>query len=338
MSGVLWRLGAFLTVCGIGAFVLLSVFAELRFNAEKTYRAEYVNVSGLESGNFVRIAGVEVGKVKDISVNSDNLAVVEFSVDDSVVLTEGTRAAVRYDNLIGGRFMELLDGPGDVRPLAAGQTIPAGRTEPALDLDALIGGFRPLFRALDPEKMNALTGQLIQALQGQGPTIGSFLSQTASLTNSLADRDELIGQVIGNLQTVLGSLADESDRFDDTVDTLAQLVHALAERKEDVSASIVSTNAAAAGIAGLLEQSRPAIKPVVEHANRVATTVLADKDYVDDLLKTLPDTYRALNRMALHGDYFSFYLCDAILKVNGKGGQPVYVKLAGQDTGRCAPK
>ena len=35
----------------------------------------------------------------------------------------------------------------------------------------------------------------------------------------------------------------------------------------------------------------------------------------------------------LYGDYFGFYLCDAVLKVNGKGGQPVYVKLAGQDTG-----
>jgi hypothetical protein len=36
--------------------------------------------------------------------------------------------------------------------------------------------------------------------------------------------------------------------------------------------------------------------------------------------------------------YFGFYLCDAILKVNGKGGQPVYIKLAGQDSGRCTPK
>ena len=42
-----------------------------------------------------------------------------------------------------------------------------------------------------------------------------------------------------------------------------------------------------------------------------------------------------LARNGLYGDYFGFYLCDAILKVNGKGGQPVYVKLAGQDTGRC---
>ena len=52
----------------------------------------------------------------------------------------------------------------------------------------------------------------------------------------------------------------------------------------------------------------------------------------------LPDKYRELNRQAMYGDFFSFYLCDLVLKLNGKGGQPVYVKVAGQSTGRCAPK
>ena len=66
--------------------------------------------------------------------------------------------------------------------------------------------------------------------------------------------------------------------------------------------------------------------------------MLADHDYVDDLLNTLPDAYKALSRQGMYGDFFTFYLCDAVLKVNGKGGQPVYVKLAGQSTGRCTPR
>ena len=58
----------------------------------------------------MRIAGVEVGKVKTISVDPDAIAVVEFSTDDTVMLTEGTRALIRYDNLIGGRYLELAGG------------------------------------------------------------------------------------------------------------------------------------------------------------------------------------------------------------------------------------
>ena len=59
---------------------------------------------------------------------------------------------------------------------------------------------------------------------------------------------------------------------------------------------------------------------------------------MENLIDKLPDKYRALERQAVYGDFFSFYLCDLALKVNGKGGQPVYIKLAGQDTGRCAPR
>jgi phospholipid/cholesterol/gamma-HCH transport system substrate-binding protein len=65
---------------------------------------------------------------------------------------------------------------------------------------------------------------------------------------------------------------------------------------------------------------------------------MADHDYLDNLINTLPDKYRVMDRQAMYGDYFSFYLCDVVLKLNGKGGQPVYVKVAGQPTGRCAPK
>ena len=96
-----WRLGLFLTVCAVGAFVLLSVFAQLRFGPSKTYGAEFLNVSGLRDGDIVRIAGVEVGKVQSITVNRDSTVRVEFSADDTVVLTEGSRAEIRYDDLIG---------------------------------------------------------------------------------------------------------------------------------------------------------------------------------------------------------------------------------------------
>ena len=77
---------------------------------------------------------------------------------------------------------------------------------------------------------------------------------------------------------------------------------------------------------------------MVHEADRTADAVLADRDYFDRFLDTLPDAYRMLNRQGLYGDFFSFYLCDLVLKLNGKGGQPVYVKVAGQDTGRCTPR
>jgi phospholipid/cholesterol/gamma-HCH transport system substrate-binding protein len=338
LAQTVWRLIAFFVVCLIGVFALLTIFAQLRFEPTNVYKAEFANVSGLENGNFVRVAGVEVGKVKRISIGAGSIALVEFSVDDSVTMTEGTKAAIRYADLIGGRYLSLEEGPGETKRMNAGATIPLDRTDPALDLDALIGGFRPLFRALNPDQVNALAGQLVAIFQGQGPTIDTFLAQTATLTNALADRDHLIDQVIGNLDTVLGSLGDQSKQLDKAVDSVSQLISGLAARKSDVSTGVAHLSAASRTVADLLDQTRPLLQNVVHQSDRATSIMVADHDYLDKLLQGLPDVYQVLARQGLYGDFFSFYLCDLILKVNGKGGQPVYVKLVGQSSGRCTPK
>jgi phospholipid/cholesterol/gamma-HCH transport system substrate-binding protein len=97
-------------------------------------------------------------------------------------------------------------------------------------------------------------------------------------------------------------------------------------------------NAAAGSVSDLLMAARQPIKEAVTQTDRFAGQLEADHDYVDNLVKTLPDAYQVLARQGLYGDYFGFFLCDAILKLNGKGGQPVFVKVAGQASGRCTPK
>ncbi|MCT7657146.1 MCE family protein [Mycobacterium deserti] len=338
LGGAIWRLAVFLTLCTFGIFAMFAIFGQMRFQPEKTYNAVFTNVTGLEPDQFVRVAGVEVGKVKSIRIQDDSTALVEFSAEDSLVMTEGTRAVIRYDDVIGGRYMALDEGAGGTNRINPGDTIPVSRTAPALDLDALIGGFKPLFTALNPEQVNALSGQLIAAFQGQGATIGSFLRTTAQLTNTLADRDRLIGEVINNLNVVLKSLADQGDQFGRAVTSLDQLVDGLEGRKQDISNSIAYTNEAAGGVAELLAEARPPLQRVVAETDRTAGLVMADKDYMENLIDTLPDAYKVLNRQGLYGDFFSFYLCDLVLKLNGKGGQPVFVKLAGQSTGRCTPR
>lgn len=338
LAGPLVGVAAFVAVCLATMTVMFLVFGQLRFDPEIVYEAHFTNVSLLEEGNFVRIAGVEVGKVKKISIQDDATVLVQFSTNPSVVLTDGSRAVIHFKDLVGGRYLALEEGAGGIKRLKPGDTIPLNRTSPPLDLDALVGGFRPLFRALDPDQVNALTGQLIAAFEGQGTTVASVLTETAALTNTLADRDQLIGQVITNLNTVLGSLGDQSSQFDKAVDALSQLVEGLAARKQDIGKSVAYADAAAGSIADLLAQARPPLKKVIDEGDRTAATILADHDHVDHLLETLPETYRVLGRQGIYGDFFNFYLCDLVLKVNGKGGQPVYVKVAGQDTGRCAPR
>ncbi len=338
VAGALWRSALFALLGLLCIFALLLVFANLRFDTTNSYTAQFTNVSNLEDGNFVRVAGVEVGKVTKITIHPDEVIDVQFTADKSVVLTEGSRAVIRWEDIAGRRYLALEQGAGGTKVLRSGSTIPLANTAPALDLDSLTGGLRPLFRALDPEQINQLTGQLIGAFQDEGDAVASILTQTASVTNTLADRDELIGQVITNLNTVLASAGDQSDQLDKAVTSLSQLVKTLADRRGDISAGLAHTNAATGTIADLLDQAKTPLKDVLAQGDRVGTLAVADYAYLDNIINQMPEKYRLLGRQGLYGDYFSFYLCDLLLKVNGKGGEPVYIKVAGQSTGRCTPK
>ncbi len=105
----------FTVTCLVFIFILVTVFGQFRFDSRVGYRAEFTNVSGLKGGNFVRIAGVEIGKVTNMALHPDGTVTVDFSIDRGLTLTEGTRAAVRYENLIGDRYLSLEQGAGSVR-------------------------------------------------------------------------------------------------------------------------------------------------------------------------------------------------------------------------------
>jgi phospholipid/cholesterol/gamma-HCH transport system substrate-binding protein len=166
--GNLLNVGIFTAAMLLVAAMLVVVFGEFRFAPGNSYHANFTEASRLKAGQDVRIAGVPVGAVKAIKLNEDNTVDVSFDVSDKYQLYTSTRAVVRYENLVGDRYLEITSGPGELRKLPAGATIPKQNTQPALDLDALLGGLRPVLKGLDGVKVNELSSAVIELLQGQG--------------------------------------------------------------------------------------------------------------------------------------------------------------------------
>lgn len=331
------KLGAFTTAMVVILAALVVIFGQFRFTATTSYHAFFADASGLKTGERVRIAGVPVGTVSGVSVTKDNQAEVDFDVDTRYRMSASTRAAVRYQNLVGDRYMELLEGSGDPTPLRSGGAIPATQTASALDLDLLLNGFKPLFRALDPTQVNQLSAELVAVLQGQGGTIESVLSHTGSLTNTLADRDQLIGQVVTNLNTVLGTIASRKDQFSATLDQLQQLVSGLAADRGPLGSSLASINTGTAALTSLLTDGRAPLQGTINQVNRTATVLDAGKGDIDSVLSRLPDTYARLVRTGVYGNFFQFYLCNIVIKFTGPDGKPLSITEANQTAGRCAP-
>ena len=161
------KVGIFTAVMLLVAAGLVVVFGEFRFASGSTYHANFTTASRLKTGQDVRIAGVPVGSVTGLKLAPDNTVDVTFDVDKRYQLYTSTRAAIRYENLVGDRFLEITSGPGELRKLPPGGTISKDHTQPALDLDALLGGLRPVLKGLDGNKVNAVSNAVIELLQGQ---------------------------------------------------------------------------------------------------------------------------------------------------------------------------
>jgi phospholipid/cholesterol/gamma-HCH transport system substrate-binding protein len=341
ITGTVVKLGIFSLVLLLFTAIIIVVFGQMRFDRTTGYSAIFSNTSGLRAGQFVRASGVEVGKVSKVEIiDGGSKARVDFNVDRSLPLFDGTTAAIRYLNLIGDRYLELKRGDSDKR-LPAGGTIPIEHTEPALDLDALIGGFRPVFRALDPDKVNNIAQSIITIFQGQGGTINDILDQTASLTSALADRDQAIGEVIKNLNTVLDTTVKHQQQFDQTVQDFEKLITGLKNRKDPIAESTADISDAAGTIADLLADNRPLLQSTVTYLEGVQQPLVDQKDQLNDILFRLPTAFKIIGRAGgIYGDFFNFYACDISLKLNGlqPGGPVRTVKLTSQPSGRCTPK
>ncbi|WP_127784448.1 MCE family protein [Rhodococcus sp. X156] len=330
------KLGVFTTVMVLILAGLVVIFGQIRFTPTTSYQALFTNASGIKTGERVRIAGVPVGTVNGVKVTADNTAQVDFEVDTKYRLAASTKAVVRYENLTGDRYLELLEGSGNPLPLEDGDSIPASQTTPALDLDELLNGFKPLFRALDPAQVNQLSSEIIMVLQGQGGTVQSVLARTGSLTNTLANRDQLIGQVVTNLNTVLDTVATRSTQFDTTVTQLQQLVSGLSGDRAVIGDALNSVNTGTNQLTSLLLDGREPLQGAINQGNRLATVLDEGKGEIDSVVSRLPETYAALVRTGVYGSFFQFYLCQIVLKLTGPDGKPTTVTLNDQKTGRCA--
>jgi phospholipid/cholesterol/gamma-HCH transport system substrate-binding protein len=330
------KLIAFAVVTILATGVLAVVISNRQFGATRTYTARFTDVTDLLGGNDVKLAGVRVGTVKSIKVVNNSDAEVTFSVDKSIPMTTATDVDVRYLNLVGQRYLSLVEKPDThASPQPANQVIPVSRTAPALDLTALFNGFRPLFHALTPKDVNAFALDLIQTLQGEGGTIDTLLTQTASLTNTVADHDAVIGQVINNLLSVLSTVQQRDSGLSDTVVQLQRLVGGLAQDRGTIAASLSHIDNLATSGTTLISQIRPYLPKDLANlavlAHNLNTTKDSDgKNTLASYLSRAPAKINRITRTATYGGYFNFWLCQ--LQITGL---PVSVSASSSSSPSC---
>jgi phospholipid/cholesterol/gamma-HCH transport system substrate-binding protein len=308
-SGV--RLAIFTAVSLLVTGVLVAIMGRFGSGETAEYSAIFKSASLLQKGDDVRVAGVLMGKVQDVEIYRDDEAKVTFSVAKDLPLTDTSRVEIRYLNLVGERYVTVVEGrPGGER-LKEGATIPLERTSPALNLTALYNGFAPLFSALEPKDINDLSLNLVKVLQGEGGTVESLMAHTASLTTAVADRDKLVGDVIDNLSEVLGTVDSRHKELTVLIQELRRWVGGLAEDRVQIGRSVVNISQLTATLAGLLTEGRPILKSDIAELRSLAT-ILARPDtsaVLKQILHNLPEMLEDQTRTGTYGSWYNYYLC-----------------------------
>ncbi|MFL6135042.1 MAG: MCE family protein [Nocardioidaceae bacterium] len=303
------KLLIFVLVTTIATGFLVVTIGNISFAPSTRYRAVFSDATGVAKGDDVRVAGVKVGNVEDVEVFDRTRARVTFKVDRDQAVTRSTQATIRYRNLVGQRYIALTQGVGGPGVLKEDATIPMSRTQPALDLTVLFNGFKPLFEALSPADVNRLSYEIVTVFQGEGGTLESLLSHTASVTSTLASRDQVIGSLITNLNEVMVTLGNRDAELSDLLVKLRQFVSGLSSDRQAILGSLDSISALAVQTSDLVTGIRPSLTTDVKQLRKVANNLDDDKAEIDRALQVLPIKLNKLGRTATYGSFFNFYLC-----------------------------
>ncbi|WP_019932050.1 MCE family protein [Nocardia sp. BMG111209] len=309
---------------GFGLFGIVSVLVILLVwntlarsvsGATSTYTATFSDVLGLRANDDVRMAGVRVGKVEKIELGHDaqagkSVAKVTFVVQRDQTLYGTTKALVRYQNLIGQRYLALAPGDkGPATPLRDKGGIPLDHTEPSFDISGLLNGFQPLFQVLSPQQVNDLSNTLIQALQGDGVSLSAFITQAAALATDFQRRDVILTDVITNLSGVMGGLAKRGDELETLVTQTRALIGGLYEQGQSLQQSTQQIADATGSLVTMVGGIQSELAATQNASTDALTLLLANGAKLDQAAIDLPSILSDAGRFTAEGAYANAYIC-----------------------------
>ncbi|MDT4920596.1 MAG: phospholipid/cholesterol/gamma-HCH transport system substrate-binding protein [Pseudonocardiales bacterium] len=316
------RLIAFLIVAGVFALMELNTLTGPHTGKTDEYAAMFSNpdgVSGLRTGNSVKVAGVAVGKVTAVDLVDAQHAKVTFTANRNQQVTSNTWAVVRYANLLGQRYLALTQSKPGGKVLPPGTTIPPGRTAPALSLTDLFNGFRPLFSALTPDQVNRISQDIIAVLQGQTSRIEDLIVRTADLTGNLANRDQTFRTVVDGLDKLLTTVSRHDDQLANVVTSLHGLTSELHEEGSAILGSLDGVDRLIGSVGRLFQNlNGHSLAPDIADAASLTKLLAGNTDTVAGLITGFASAFETFSRISQNGNWINIYACNVYVKTYGK--------------------
>ena len=224
------KLGIFVALTIIAAVIIVEtlVSADL-FSHGYRISAQFDTVQDLKVGDRVKMAGVEIGKVDQISLGEDKVNVAMKLHSDAVVKTD-SKAIIKFTGLMGQNFVSITFGtPGapKVEPGAVLETV----EQPDLSaimakLDEAAAGIKRVGDSFSGDKIDNLLGPLTDFIKQNSAPITATIANVKNVSSQIAAGQGTIGKLIYNdalYNTALSTVSNLQDTANSVRDEVAKV-------------------------------------------------------------------------------------------------------------------
>lgn len=274
-----------------------------------TYRAVFTEAGGLTEGNKVKLSGVDVGTVTDVSLQGLQ-PIVSFSVRATVPLGSDTSAHIRTGSLLGERTLVLESaGSGSLPPRAV---ISAARTSSPYSLTDAVGELTTNTAATDTATLNQSLDTLTATIDQIAPQLRPTFDGLTRLSRSLNERDTTLGQLLSSTSKITTALADRSQQVNQLILNANDLVAMLVQRRTAIIELLASTSTVSQQLSGIITDNQQKLAPTLAKLNAVTEMLERSRDNIARMLPSLAKFQVTLGETVANGFYYNAYVPDLL--------------------------
>lgn len=247
----------------------------------RTITAFFPSTQGIYKDDSVRVLGVQVGRIADISTE-DGLSKVTMKVDRDVHVPADANALLVAQSLVAERFIQLTPAFTGGEEMPDGGTIPVERTAVPVEWDGVKQQLMKLSTALSPaqgEDTGPL-GQFVDSadamFEGNGGDIRDALAEVSQTMSIMSDGRENLFTTLKNLQLFVTALSQSEEQIVSFGGKLASVSQVLGDQTDDIDAALRDLDLAVMDINRFLENNGDRLAVGVDKLGQ-ATQVVRDR-------------------------------------------------------------
>jgi virulence factor Mce-like protein len=248
---------------------------------------------GLYQGSDVRVLGVAVGKVDQVTPEGPVVR-VDLSVDHRYPIPAGASAAIIASSLVSDRYVQLtpayIDGPA----MASGAVIPRERTATPVEIDELLRSVDTLSTALGPNGANS-TGALSAVLDttaanlaGNGADLNTTLTQLGKLSDTLGRSRGDLFATVDNLNKFTGTLARSDAQVRQFQSRLADVSGYLASERGQVGDTLKATASALGEVSSFIKDNRELVTSNLHQLVDITQALVDERKALAEVIDVAP--------------------------------------------------